>query len=173
MARDAERRRVQIIGVISDTHGLVRDEARRALAGCELIIHAGDLGTPEVLEALASIAPVMAIRGNIDDWARTLPDTRVVEIERRRIYVLHDIKALDLDPHAAGFDAVISGHSHKPLVREHDGVLYLNPGSAGPRRFALPVSLARLEVSPRTLRPELVELRVPAGNALGRRRRRR
>src|SRR5467141_1295048 len=130
------------IGVISDTHGLVRPEALRALAGADLIVHAGDVGAPEVLDA---------VRGNNDRgrWARALAETEVVERGGRAIYVLHDLHELDLDPRAAGFDAVITGHSHQPQIERRDGVLYLNPGSAGPRRFRLPVSVARLNVSAR------------------------
>lgn len=150
-----------IVGVISDTHGLLRPEAEAALAGCDAIVHAGDIGKPEVLRALEAIAPLTAIRGNIDKWADTLPDTAVVEIEGRLLYVIHDVNALDLDPRAAGFDAVISGHSHNPGLRRKDGVLYLNPGSAGPRRFRLPVALALLEVSATRLDPQIIELPVP------------
>jgi putative phosphoesterase len=136
------------IGVISDTHGLLRPEAVQALQGSELIIHAGDIGKPGVLDMLREIAPVIAVRGNIDkdDWAKELPITEVVEIKNKYIYVLHDLSQLDLDPKAAGFDVVISGHSHKPKEERRDGVIYLNPGSAGPRRFNLPVSLALMEI---------------------------
>ena len=132
-----------LIGVISDTHGLLRPEAIDALAGVELIIHAGDIGNPQILEALAQIAPVHAVRGNTDraDWAADLPHTRVVEVGGLLIYVLHELFTLDLDPAAAGFAAVIFGHSHSPHMERKNGVLYLNPGSAGPRRFTLPVSL--------------------------------
>lgn len=150
-----------IVGVISDTHGLLRPEAVAALRGSEAIVHAGDIGHPNVLEELRAIAPVTAIRGNVDKWASKLPDTEVVEIAGRYFYLIHDVKELDLDPHAAGFDAVISGHSHKPDMHERDGVLYLNPGSAGPRRFTLPVAVARLEVSKDQLRASIVELDVP------------
>jgi putative phosphoesterase len=150
----------KLVGVISDTHGLVRPQARAALMQCDAIIHAGDIGKREVLDALEAIAPVTAIRGNVDRWATAMPDTEVVEIEGRYLYVLHDVKALDLDPLAAGFDAVISGHSHRPLVEQRDGVLYLNPGSAGPRRFKLPVALALLEVSAERLAPRIIELDV-------------
>lgn len=148
----------KIVGVISDTHGLLRPEAKAALAGCDAIVHAGDIGKPEVLTDLEAIAPLTVIRGNVDKWAVTLPDTAVLEIEHRYLYVIHDVKELDLDPRAAGFDAVISGHSHKPSVHEQDGVLYLNPGSAGPRRFTLPIALARLEVSAARLEAKIVEL---------------
>src|SRR5262245_42918385 len=146
-----------LIGVISDTHGLMRAEATGALAGSELIIHAGDVGGPEVLEELRKTAPVIAVRGNIDqgDW---LPEYETVEREGVSIYVLHDLNQLDLDPVSAGLHAVISGHSHKPVIRTKDGVLYLNPGSAGPRRFKLPVTVARLQVSREGLRAEHVRL---------------
>lgn len=136
------------VGIISDTHGVVRKEAVAALEGVSLIIHAGDIGCPEVLEALRQIAPVVAVRGNVDkgEWAEALPETEVAEAGGLLIYIVHDLHALDLDPVAAGFRIVISGHSHKPLVVEKHGVLYLNPGSAGPRRFRLPVTFALLEI---------------------------
>jgi putative phosphoesterase len=139
------------IGVISDTHGLVRPEALAALAGAELIVHAGDVGGPEVLAALAQIAPVRAVRGNNDQgaWARTLPETERIEIAGRVLYVIHDVKELDLDPAAAGIDVVIAGHSHRPRNERAGGVLWLNPGSAGPRRFSLPITVGRLDVGPR------------------------
>lgn len=152
---------MKTLGIISDTHGLLRPEARDALAGCDAILHAGDIGCKDVLDELAAIAPLTAIRGNVDKWADQLPDTEVVEIEGRYLYLIHDVDQLDLDPQAAGFDAVICGHSHKPAVRERDGVLYLNPGSAGPRRFTLPVTVARLDVLPDGLRPKVIELDVP------------
>ncbi len=150
------------IGVISDTHGLVRPEALRALAGADLIVHAGDVGAPEVLDALRALAPVVAVRGNNDRgrWAKALAETEVVERGGRALYVLHDLHELDLDPHAAGFDAVIAGHSHRPRVERRDGVLYLNPGSAGPRRFRLPVSVARLELDAHGLEAEILTLDV-------------
>ncbi|HEU4618984.1 MAG TPA: metallophosphoesterase family protein [Gammaproteobacteria bacterium] len=148
------------VGVISDTHGLLRPEAKHALAGCGRLIHAGDVGKPEVLDELREIAPVTAIRGNVDKWAADLPDTEVVEIAGHCLYVLHDLNALDLDPAAAGFAAVISGHSHRPRVERRDGVLYLNPGSAGPRRFKLPVAVALLEIGPRGLEARVVELEI-------------
>ena len=137
------------IGVISDTHGLLRDSALEALAGSELIIHAGDVGKPEILERLRAIAPVLAVRGNIDlgGWASALPKTAIAQTGRARIYVLHDIGELDLDPAEAGFHIVISGHSHKPSRADRDGVIYLNPGSAGPRRFSLPITLGRLNLA--------------------------
>ena len=150
------------IGVISDTHGLLRPEALRALAGADLIVHAGDIGGPEVLEALRTLAPLVAVRGNNDrgPWASALPETEVVEAGGRSLYVLHDVKELDLDPRAAGFDAVITGHSHQPRIDRRDGVLYLNPGSAGPRRFKLPIAVARLEVDAARLDAEIVQLDV-------------
>jgi len=135
-----------MIGLISDTHGLLRPEALRALEGSDLIIHAGDVGDPEILGKLKVLAPVFAVRGNVDTeaWAQELPETEVVETGPATIYVLHDVHALDLDPTAAGFHVVVSGHSHKPGQTERGGVLYINPGSAGPRRFNLPVTIARL-----------------------------
>jgi uncharacterized protein len=151
-----------VLGVISDTHGLMRAEAIQALDGVEMIIHAGDIGTPEVLEALHAIAPVVAVRGNNDkgEWAHALPETEVVELGNVVLYVLHDVKALDLDPVAAGFHAVISGHSHRPAAAKRQGVLFLNPGSAGPRRFKLPVSVARLIITGDTVDAQLIELAV-------------
>ncbi len=148
------------LGVISDTHGLLRPEAVAALRGCDLLIHAGDVGKPEVLCELRELAPLVAVRGNVDvgAWAESLPKTEVVEIDEQLLYVLHDLGRLDLDPVAASIRVVISGHSHQPAVEERDGVLYLNPGSAGPRRFDLPISLARLELDDGEVRAELVPL---------------
>ena len=148
------------MGVISDTHGLLRAEALAALQGSELIIHAGDIGTPGVLERLATIAPVHAVRGNNDraDWARDLRLTEVIELGSLYAYLLHDIGDLDIDPAAAGMAAVITGHSHKPLAEVRDGVLFLNPGSAGPRRFKLPVTVARLTVEGGRLDHEIIQL---------------
>lgn len=136
------------IGIISDTHGMLRPEAVHALQGVDHIIHAGDIGKPSVLEGLNHIAPATAVRGNVDSasWAEEFPTTVLVEFEGRSIYVLHDLAALDLNPKAAGIDCVISGHSHRPLIKERDGILYVNPGSAGPRRFHLPITLAFLEI---------------------------
>ena len=148
------------VGVISDTHGLLRPEAVNALADCDLVVHAGDIGVPEILDDLREIAPLVAIRGNIDKWAGDMPDTEVVEIEGRYIYVLHDLKALDLDASAAGFDVVVSGHSHKPSKTVEDGVMYLNPGSAGPRRFSLPVAVATLSISAEGVDAQIIELDV-------------
>jgi hypothetical protein len=150
-----------LVGVISDTHGLVRPEALRALQGVELILHAGDVGAPEVLTALGTIAPVYSVRGNVDreDWARNLPKTATVDVGGFTLCVLHDIKALDLDPAAAGFRAVISGHSHQPSAVDRNGVLFLNPGSAGPRRFKLPVSVALLRLGWNFIEARLVDLK--------------
>lgn len=149
-----------IVGVISDTHGLLRPQALAALEGSDLIIHAGDVGSPDILARLRMIAPTIAVRGNVDTspWGRTLAEVEVVEAGGRSIYVLHDIAALDLDPRAGGFAAVVYGHSHRPEVQERDGVLYLNPGSAGPRRFTLPISLARLTIADGALTHEFVTL---------------
>jgi putative phosphoesterase len=151
-----------LIGVISDTHGLLRPEAVEALRSSDLIVHAGDIGNPSILDELAKLAPVRAIRGNIDTeaWSRKLPETDVVEIGDVSIYVLHNVHDLDLNPRAAGFAAVISGHSHKPSSEVRDGVLYLNPGSAGPRRFSLPISVGRLRLRGGKIVPEVVELQI-------------
>ena len=151
---------VKRIGLISDTHGLLRKEAVEALRGSELIIHAGDVGKPEILEVLKKIAPVVAVRGNVDTepWAQALPETAVAEAGAVLIYVLHDVKALDLNPAASGFQIVVSGHSHKPGKTERDGVLYINPGSAGPRRFQLPVTVARLRLGGIPYEVEFVDL---------------
>jgi uncharacterized protein len=148
------------IGIISDTHGLLRPEAERHLTGVDHIIHGGDIGRPEIIDALRRIAPVTAIRGNVDtgDWAGAYPETEVVRLAGRSIYVLHDLKTLQVDPIARGVDVVVSGHSHVPKIETADGVLYLNPGSAGRRRFKLPVALATLEVLPNSLRPLLHDL---------------
>jgi putative phosphoesterase len=153
-------RNPKAIGLISDTHGLLRPQALRALEGSDLIIHAGDVGDPEILETLKTLAPVFAVRGNVDTepWALALPETEVVETEPATIYVLHDVHALDLDPAAAGFHIIVSGHSHKPARAEHGGVLFLNPGSAGPRRFNLPVTVARLRVDASPWKIDFIDL---------------
>jgi len=150
----------KLVGVISDTHGLLRPEAVEALKGSELIVHAGDIGGPEIVEALRAIAPVVAVRGNNDrgGWAGEFPLFDVVEVNSAFVYVLHDLKELDLSPEGAGFRVVVSGHSHKPLAEERRGVLYLNPGSAGPRRFKLPVTVARLRIGGGDARAEIVNL---------------
>ncbi len=149
-----------LISVISDTHGLLRPEALQALRGSDHIIHAGDVGASEILDELATIAPVIAIRGNVDKagWVRGLPETEVVEIGGVLIYVLHDLAQLDLKPEAAGFKVVISGHSHVPKQETRDGVLYFNPGSAGPRRFKLPVTIGRLIVEGGLARGEIIPI---------------
>ena len=150
------------VGIISDTHGLLRPEAVELLRGSQHIIHAGDIGSPEIIPALEKIAPVTAIRGNVDtqSWARRFAETEVVELEGLHIYVIHDANALDLNPKAAGFAAVISGHSHQPKQEMKDGVLYFNPGSAGPRRFKLPISVGRLEITGGNLHAEILPIAV-------------
>jgi putative phosphoesterase len=150
------------IGLISDTHGLLRPEAVRFLRGADFIIHAGDIGDPGILAGLAALAPVTAVRGNNDrgDWARAVPETDVLQVGSTFIYVLHDLAELDLDPAAAGFRAVVCGHSHKPKLERRDGVLYVNPGSAGPRRFTLPIAAGELVVAESGLEPRLVTLDV-------------
>lgn len=149
-----------LIGVISDTHGLIRPQALRALRGVSLIVHAGDIGSAQVLEELRSVAPVTAVRGNMDGgpWAAELPNTDIVQACTLSIYVLHDVHQLGLDPAAAGLDVVVSGHSHKPSVSKRNGVLFVNPGSAGPRRFGLPISLAILRFDGSSILPQIVEI---------------
>jgi putative phosphoesterase len=149
-----------VIGVISDTHGLLRPEAVEALSGSHAIIHAGDIGDPEILAKLTEIAPVTAVRGNVDTepWARKLPETDVLEIADVSIYLLHNIDQLDLKPEAAGFAAVIYGHSHVPHQEIRNGVLYFNPGSAGPKRFRLPVCLGMLIVNDQNVTAEFIQL---------------
>ena len=149
-----------IIGVISDTHGLLRPEALELLRGSEHIIHAGDIGSPNIIPVLEKIAPVTAIRGNVDTqpWARRFEETAVVELAGLHIYVIHDLNALDLNPKAAGFAAVIRGHSHQPKQQMKDGVLYFNPGSAGPRRFKLPISVGRLEILNGEIEAKILDL---------------
>lgn len=149
-----------LVGLISDTHGLLRPEALAALAGADLIIHAGDVGRPEILDRLREIAPVVAVRGNVDTepWTKVLPATAVAEAGSTLVYVLHNLQELDLNPAAAGFHIVVSGHTHKPLRFERDGVLYINPGSAGLRRFSLPISLARIDFHAAPWKVDFVEL---------------
>jgi putative phosphoesterase len=151
-----------VVGLISDTHGVLRPEAVEALRGCDLLIHAGDVGALEILERLGALAPTFAVRGNVDTgaWAAGLPVTEVVEVDGRSLFVLHDLAELDLDPAAAGFAAVVSGHSHQPVVHRRNGVFFINPGSAGPRRFKLPVTVAVVRVTADDVRPEIVELDV-------------
>ena len=150
-----------LIGVISDTHGLVRPQAVEALAGVDMILHAGDIGDATVLDSLRDIAPVVAVRGNNDkgEWSNSLPDWEVVEVGPVSIYMLHNLNEIDISP-VGTFQVVISGHSHKPSIEEKRGVLYLNPGSAGPRRFTLPISVAHLKIDRSTVNAKLIELSV-------------
>jgi uncharacterized protein len=148
------------LGLISDTHGLLRAEALRALRGSDLILHAGDVGAPAILDALRTIAPVVAVRGNVDTekWAQALPMTEAISAGPAMIYMLHILQDLDVDPAVGGFQIVVSGHSHKPGQTVKDGVLYINPGSAGPRRFYLPVTVARLDLEVRPWKVEFIDL---------------
>jgi len=152
----------QVIGLISDTHGLLRPQAIAALAGVDLIIHAGDIGKPAVLAELKKIAPVAAIKGNNDigDWAERLPEYRSVKVGQHRLYVIHNVHELEFDPAARKFRAVISGHSHKPTIAEKDGVLFVNPGSPGPRRFKLPVAVGKIFIDGPNITVEIIELAV-------------
>ncbi len=152
----------KLVGVISDTHGLVRPEAIQSLRGVDMILHAGDIGNLAVLETLRTIAPVIAVRGNNDkgDWAESLPDWEAVEIGAVSIYMLHNVNEMDIRPSAAEFQVIISGHSHRPNVEKRRGILYLNPRSAGPRRFELPVSLAHLNIKGTNVVASLIELSV-------------
>jgi putative phosphoesterase len=148
------------VGLISDTHGLLRPSAIAALHGSDAIIHAGDIGDPQILAALSRLAPVTAVRGNVDrgEWASALPETAVLQFDEVVIFVIHNLADLDIDPAAAGFGAVVSGHSHQPAWQEKHGVLFVNPGSAGPRRFTLPIARGRLRVAGRRMTAELIEL---------------
>ncbi|MET0534112.1 MAG: metallophosphoesterase family protein [Steroidobacter sp.] len=161
--RPAVPENVTMIGVISDTHGLIRPEALMPLVGVQRIVHAGDIGSPIVLERLETIAPVAAVRGNNDkgEWAERLPNTLSIHVRGHSIHVLHDLAQIDLSPSHAGFSVVISGHSHKPEVEEREGVLFINPGSAGPRRFRLPIAVAKLYVADDSVRAEIIELKLP------------
>jgi uncharacterized protein len=156
-----------LLGVISDTHGLVRPQALAALAGVDHIIHAGDIGGPEVLTALRALAPITAVRGNNDHepWADDIREREMITVGGARILVVHDVNELRLDPVPKGVHAVIAGHSHRPRIERRHGVLFLNPGSAGPRRFTLPVSVARLRIDDERLEPEIVELDVASAAA--------
>ncbi len=149
-----------LVGVLSDTHGLIRSEVLSALSGSDLIIHAGDIGKADVLEKLRAVAPVFAVRGNVDTgfWADELPHTQIVPVAAHRFFVLHDISQLATDPAEAGMAAVVFGHSHKPSIETRNGVLYLNPGSAGPQRFKLPICIARIGISATRFEPSLVVL---------------
>jgi uncharacterized protein len=148
------------VGVISDTHGLLRPTAVEFLTGCRHIIHGGDVGSAEVLDALAKLAPVTAVRGNNDTaaWAAALPESARLRIDRANVLVIHDLARLDIDPAAAGLEVVVSGHSHRPTIERRHGVLFLNPGSAGPRRFKLPIAIAELTVTGNTVSARVVEL---------------
>jgi len=148
------------IGLISDTHGLLRPEAVHALAGVHRIIHAGDIGGQEIIARLTAIAPVEAVRGNNDKgaWAAGIPEYQALELGGVSIYVLHDLQEMDIDPKAAGFQVVVAGHSHQPRIMERDGVQFLNPGSAGPRRFSLPVTVAHLDVMGGRAHARIIEI---------------
>jgi putative phosphoesterase len=150
------------VGLISDTHGLLRPEALAALNGCDRIVHAGDIGNPEILRRLAGIAPVTAVRGNNDHgaWAKAIPETEVLQLGETYLYVLHDLHDLDIDPAAAGLHAVVAGHSHRPQIEHRHGVLFVNPGSAGPRRFRLRVTVAELAIDENGLRARVIDLPV-------------
>ena len=150
------------IGLISDTHGLLRPQALAALQGCDFIVHGGDIGNPAILAQLEGIAPVTAVRGNNDSGPayRDVPETAHLQVGTIGLYVLHDLKQLDLDPQEAGIRVVVSGHSHKPAVQERGGVLYVNPGSAGPRRFTLPISVAELLVEAEAVSARIIELKL-------------
>jgi putative phosphoesterase len=156
------------VGLISDTHGLLRPEAKAFLEGCDRIIHGGDIGNPDILEQLAALAPLTVVRGNNDQggWAEELAETQLVQIDHVLIYVIHDIAQLDIDPRAAGVRVVVAGHSHVPSVAERDGVLYVNPGSAGPRRFKLPIAAGELTIAGNAVSADIVRFDVGvAGHA--------
>ena len=161
-ARTTKISDIHVIGLISDTHGLIRAEALEALQGVDLIIHAGDIGKPEVVSALKDVAPVAAIKGNIDSggWAKFLPDNKLVKASGTRLFIIHNVRELDCDPVARGFQVVVSGHSHKPSVSTRDRVLFVNPGSAGPRRFKLPVAVGKLLIQNKQVNAEIIELPV-------------
>src|SRR5882757_9169612 len=148
------------IGLISDTHGLLRPEATAFLHGCSLIVHGGDIGGPQILEQLASIAPVTAVRGNNDSgpWAERLNETEIVEVQGIRVYAIHDLAAMSADARAEGIRVVVSGHSHMPLIEKRDGLLFVNPGSAGPRRFKLPIALGELTIEGASVTARIVNL---------------
>jgi putative phosphoesterase len=151
---------VSRLGIISDTHGLLRPEAAAFLQGCDRIIHGGDIGNSEVLARLAAIAPTTAVRGNNDTgaWAQAIPETNSFEFSGIQVYAIHDLALLDIDPSNAGIRVVVSGHSHKPLIEKRDGIVFINPGSAGPRRFKLPISIAEILVEGDIISPRIVEL---------------
>ncbi len=160
MGQDCKLPEQCTIGVISDTHGLLRPQAVRTLEGSECIVHAGDIGSSEVLSRLKAIAPLFAVRGNTDSgpWLKGIPPTESVQLCGFFFHILHDLDKLDLDPQSAGMHVVISGHSHIPAITRRDGILYLNPGSAGPRRFSLPVTLCRITIQGNNLFPEIITL---------------
>ena len=153
------------IGLISDTHGLLRPEAVEFLRGCDFIIHGGDIGNAAILEELAALAPVTAVRGNNDrgSWADSLGESAQLQVGEIRVHVIHDLARLDIDPQAAGVSVVVAGHSHLPSVKERGGVFYVNPGSAGPRRFRLPIAVGELRVDGGQVTARTVELVVPEG----------
>jgi len=152
------------VGLISDTHGLLRPEASALLRGCDHIVHGGDIGDQKVLQELRAIAPVTAVRGNNDKggWARSLSATELVQFEEVFVYVIHDLAELDIEPQAAGVAVVVSGHSHKPVIQERQGVLFINPGSAGPRRFKLPIAIGDMRIAGKSVTPRIIELDVSA-----------
>jgi len=152
------------VGLISDTHGLLRPEASAWLRGCDHIVHGGDIGDQKVLQELRAIAPVTAVRGNNDKggWARGLSDTELVQFEEVFVYVVHDLAELDIEPQAAGVAVVVSGHSHKPVIQDRQGVLFINPGSAGPRRFKLPIAIGDMRIAGKSVTPRIIELDVSA-----------
>jgi putative phosphoesterase len=170
MPRDHVKRTTTLrIGLISDTHGLLRAEAMAFLRGCDHILHGGDIGNAEILERLAALAPVVAVRGNNDTqaWAASLPETQLLDLAGVRLHIIHDLEQLTLDPRACGVQVIVSGHSHRPFVGERDGVVYVNPGSAGPRRFSLPISVAELQIHGTVITPRLVELPAPSRHSGG------
>jgi putative phosphoesterase len=148
------------VGLVSDTHGLLRPDARAFLVGCDYIVHGGDVGGPKILDELAVMAPLIAVRGNNDTepWAAHLPKTELIRVGNLFVYVIHNLAELDIDPGAAGIRVVVSGHSHKPMVEKRDGVLYVNPGSCGPRRFKLPISVGEITVSGSAVNARIVDL---------------
>jgi hypothetical protein len=154
------------VGVISDTHGLLRSEARAFLVGCDYIIHGGDIGSRDILDALAALAPLVAVRGNNDreSWAEHLPETEMIRVGGVFAYIIHDLSRLDIEPRAAGVQVIVSGHSHKPCSEERDGIVYINPGSCGPKRFKLPVSIGELWVDGSHVRARTVELQISGRN---------
>jgi uncharacterized protein len=149
-----------VVGVISDTHGLLRPEVAKVFAGVRLILHAGDIGKAEIIEELNSIAPVVAVRGNNDTgaWARAIPETKLTKVDDIRIYMVHNVKDADFDPEDRRIQVIISGHSHRPSIETREGVLFMNPGSAGPRRFKLPITVGRLTIRGSSMRGEIINL---------------